>query len=174
MQSYVGELKKLASGTASEAVEHNREIKGSTFLVTNDPRRPLVHPKLDSLVPPLDFTPLDTASAALSRASQAYRAAFTRATDDPSTGSFVAVNSLLIGSEHTLTSDAGLPNRSWFKHLLYAPGFYTGYGVKTVPGVREAIEQKDWNLAGNEIVRISRALDAQAALLHRATADLNR
>ncbi|MCP4976372.1 MAG: folate hydrolase, partial [Maribacter sp.] len=60
--------------------------------------------------------------------------------------------------EHLLTSKEGLPRRSWYKHQIYAPGFYTGYGVKTLPGVREAIEQKDWKEAQEQIIKLSGTL----------------
>ena len=56
--------------------------------------------------------------------------------------SLAHLNRELIESERRLTNADGLPRRPWYKHLLYAPGVYSGYGVKTVPGVREAIEQK--------------------------------
>src|SRR2546428_5217710 len=72
-------------------------------------------------------------------------------------------------SERTLTSAEGLPRRPWFRHQLYAPGFYTGYGVKTMPGVREAIEQKNWKEADDQIGRVAQTLTAEAALLDRAT-----
>jgi N-acetylated-alpha-linked acidic dipeptidase len=81
-----------------------------------------------------------------------------------------ALDRLLIDSERSLTNAAGLPRRPWFKHLLYAPGVYTGYDVKTVPGVREAIELKRYQEADAEIVRVAEALTAQAALIDRATA----
>ena len=67
-----------------------------------------------------------------------------------------------------LTNDAGLPRRPWFKHLLYAPGVYSGYGVKTVPGVREGIEQKKYSEAEQEIVRVGKALQDEAALIDSA------
>jgi len=78
------------------------------------------------------------------------------------------VNLDLIRSERVLTDSAGLPNRPWFQHLLYAPGFYTGYGVKTIPGVREAIEQKQWTEANAQIARVSAALEKEADLLRQA------
>ena len=56
-----------------------------------------------------------------------------------------ALNRLLYSSERAFKYDPGLPKREWFKHLIYAPGFYTGYGVKTLPGIREGIEQKAWD-----------------------------
>ena len=79
------------------------------------------------------------------------------------------LNADLIRSERLLTDDRGLPNRPWFEHLLYAPGFYTGYGVKTIPGVREAIEQKQWAEADVQIQRVSAALEHEADLLQQAT-----
>jgi N-acetylated-alpha-linked acidic dipeptidase len=72
--------------------------------------------------------------------------------------------------EQALTTSEGLPRRPWFRHQIYAPGFYTGYGVKTVPGVREAIEQKQWNEANEEIVIVSKVLENYAADVDRAAA----
>ena len=73
-----------------------------------------------------------------------------------------------------MTDPAGLPRRAWYRHLLYAPGFYTGYSVKTLPGVREAIEQKLYDEAEAEVVRLARALDRETALVIAAAADLER
>ena len=67
-----------------------------------------------------------------------------------------------------LTNADGLPRRPWYKHLLYAPGVYSGYGVKTVPGVREGIEQKRYAEADQEIVRVAKALEDEAALIDSA------
>ena len=63
-----------------------------------------------------------------------------------------AFNQSLYKSEQQLLNEPGLPRRSWYKHVLYAPGYYTGYGVKTMPGIREAIEQRNWNEAQEQIV----------------------
>jgi N-acetylated-alpha-linked acidic dipeptidase len=79
---------------------------------------------------------------------------------------------LLIESERKLTASAGLPNRPWFKHQLYAPGFYTGYAVKTVPAVREAIEQKQWRQADEAIVVVAGVLRDEAALISSAATKL--
>jgi N-acetylated-alpha-linked acidic dipeptidase len=73
-----------------------------------------------------------------------------------------------------LTDPAGLPRRPWYRHLLYAPGYYTGYAVKTMPGVREAIEEKNYAEADAEIARVARALEREKALLEAASADLER
>ncbi len=71
-------------------------------------------------------------------------------------------------------SDAGLPRREWFKHQIYAPGFYTGYGVKTLPGVREAIEQKNWGEARDQVKVISKTFDAMSAQIEAAARKLSR
>jgi N-acetylated-alpha-linked acidic dipeptidase len=83
-----------------------------------------------------------------------------------------SLNELLLESERKLTSDEGLPGRPWFKHLIYAPGLYTGYGVKTVPGVREAIEVGKWQEADQQIVKAAAALDAEALLVDSAAQQL--
>jgi N-acetylated-alpha-linked acidic dipeptidase len=80
-----------------------------------------------------------------------------------------AVNELLYKSERVLTSDPGLPRRPWFKHQIYAPGFYTGYGVKTIPGVREAIEQKLWDEVEPQMKSATAALERLAAQVDAAT-----
>ncbi len=76
-------------------------------------------------------------------------------------------------SERKLTNAQGLPNRPWFKHQIYAPGFYTGYSVKTMPAVREAIESKQWKLADESIVLVAQVLQNEAELISEAAAKLS-
>ena len=85
-----------------------------------------------------------------------------------------ALDVILMSAEQALTRPEGLPVRPWFRHQVYAPGFYTGYGVKTLPGVREALEQRDWKLAEEQAVVEARTLDAFAAQIDRATALLEK
>jgi N-acetylated-alpha-linked acidic dipeptidase len=73
-----------------------------------------------------------------------------------------------------LTSEGGLPNRPWFKHQIYAPGFYTGYGVKTIPAVREALEQKQWKEAEDQIVRVGGVLRGMAGHVESIAIDLEQ
>ena len=82
------------------------------------------------------------------------------------------LNSQLIQTERALTSPEGLPNREWFKHQIYAPGFYTGYGVKTIPTVREAIEQKEWENADKNIAKVAVILDNFSELIDSAAVSL--
>ena len=133
-----------------EAKEQDPEITEGVYKALYDPKKQLVPP--DAPLPPyLNFAPLEQASDDLTRAADEYDKAVTAAGDNLSP----AVNEQLIQTERMLIDPAGLPNRPWFENLIYAPGFYTGYGVKTMPGVREAIEQKQWSSVDPQIERVA-------------------
>ena len=109
---------------------------------------------------PLDFAPLARELEALKRNSEKYDALLTAAMlrDNVDTARANTVNEALMKTERVLTRPEGLPNREWYKHQIYAPGFYTGYGVKTVPGIREAVDSKDWPLAKRETLVVEQCL----------------
>lgn len=173
VQRYVSELRSLATSEADEATERDAELRDSTFVITRDPRNPLLLPPAEAAVPHLEFAALENAADSLTRAAHRYDAVVKTAMQGNGSH-FAAANTELVRSERMFIAKAGLPNRPWYKHLLYAPGYYTGYGVKTVPGVREAIEQHEWPLANHEIERVSAALDAEAALVGRVAGTLSR
>jgi N-acetylated-alpha-linked acidic dipeptidase len=127
-------------------------------------------PQAEAVPPALNFAPIENAVAALTRAADRYKAAAARAGSDPAM--LRAVNARLIQSERQFIDEAGLPRRPWYRHLLYAPGFYTGYGVKTMPGVREGIEDKRYAEADAEAARVAAALMREAALIDEAAAQL--
>jgi N-acetylated-alpha-linked acidic dipeptidase len=176
VQTYLKELKALAQKTQEEIRERNREIEEGVFQATNDPKRPLVPPSIEAVPPHLNFAPLENAVDALTKSAADYGKAFDQANANGgaalASASLVQVNKLLVESERKLTNAEGLPNRPWFKHQLYAPGFYTGYAVKTVPAVREAIEQKRWKQADEAIVVVSGVLENEAALISSAAQKL--
>jgi N-acetylated-alpha-linked acidic dipeptidase len=176
VQTYVKELKALSQKTQDDIRERNREIEEGVFKATDDPRRPLVVPGVETVPPHLNFAPLENEAEELTRSAAEYRKAFEQASANGgsllASASLAEVNHLLIESERKLTNSEGLPNRPWFKHQLYAPGFYTGYAVKTVPAVREAIEQKQWKQADEAIVVVGRVLRDEAALISSAAAKL--
>jgi len=174
VREYTDQLETLAATEAAQIAETRRELADGTYRAIEDPRHPTQPPVSYALAPHLNFAPMQNGVDALTRAAKAYDSASTRALEAGRTADFNAVNADLITSEHLLTSPAGLPKRPWYKHLLYAPGLYTGYGVKTVPGVREAIEQKDWALADQQIVRVGAALQAEAALVQKAADALRK
>jgi N-acetylated-alpha-linked acidic dipeptidase len=161
---YDTQLKALADEMRAQARERDEEINEGVYKALYDPKKPMVPPPAEAIPPYLNFAPLDQASDDLTEAAHAFDKAFAAAGGDAPAG----LNADLIRSERLLTNSAGLPGRPWFEHLLYAPGMYTGYGVKTIPGVREAIEQKQWTEADKQIVRVSTALEHEAELLRRA------
>ena len=168
---YVEELKTLLAARRDEAVERNRQIDEGVFRAVTDPRSPRTAPERLELPPHLNFAPLDNAMVALRTAADRYDAAVAAARLD---GVAAGANETLLRVERALTSPEGLPRRPWYRHLIYAPGFYTGYGVKTMPGAREAIEQGYWDEADREIGRIAGRLAAAAGLIDQARAALLR
>ena len=169
IHTYVTEIKKLDADQRAEAKELNAEIDEGVYKALADPKKKMVPPVKEPIAPYLNFAPLDTAADDLTRAAEAYEKAFAASNTKAPAG----LNAKLIKTERLLTDSAGLPNRPWFENLVYAPGFYTGYGVKTIPGVREAIEQKRWAEADQQIVRAAKALQSEADLLDEAAKDLS-
>ena len=167
LQTYVKELKTLAQKSRDEIIERNRELEEGVFTAMTDPRVKFVAPAKEAIPPFLNFAPLDNATDALARASAEYRKALERAAANGGAAiakaSLAEVNQALIESEHKLTLEEGLPGRPWFKHFVDAPGQYTGYEAKTLPVVREAIEQKQWKEADAGIVITARVLETEAA-----------
>jgi len=170
VRGYIDELKKLDEDQRSEIVERNRELEEGAFTAAADPRLQFVPPPKDPVPPHLNFAPLENGIDALTRSAQRYDAVRQKATASNVQG----VNAKLIQSERDLTDSAGLPGRPWFRHMIYAPGFYTGYGVKTIPGVREAIEQKRWQEADEQIQRVGGILTKEADLLEEAASALSK
>ena len=128
----------------------------------------------------IEFAPLLDAQDSLSAAAARFEKAYTAWRDaggaaqeraqsgDGGAAALAEVNRRLMRAERVLMLRDGLENRPWFKHSLYAPGFYTGYGVKTMPGIREAIEQSEWGRVNGEIARVAEAVNAEAALVKEA------
>jgi N-acetylated-alpha-linked acidic dipeptidase len=177
VQLYLKELKALSEKARDDIRERNREIEDGVFKATEDPRQPLVAPSVDTVPPHLNFAPLEDAAEAVTHSAGEYRRALEHANVNNGAGlaaaSLAEVNHLLIESERKLTTQEGLPKRPWFKHQLYAPGYYTGYAVKTVPAVREAIEQKEWKQADEGIVVVAHVLQEEVALISSAAAKLS-
>ena len=119
----------------------------------------------------LDLAPLRSAIARLSSAADAYDKAASAATraDSAPRAALAELNRVLYSTERAFRHEAGLPKREWFKHLAYAPGFYTGYGVKTLPGIREGIEQKQWDEARSFVPIVAAAITKLAGEVDRAT-----
>jgi N-acetylated-alpha-linked acidic dipeptidase len=170
---YVQEVTKLAETERSSIEEQNRKVRERSWQLAADPTETFVAPALKPEAPYLNLSPLLNASAKLTTAAEKFDAAVVDAKNQSRLGSADTAQRLdaaLQTLEPSLTHDAGLPRRPWFVHMIYAPGFYTGYGVKTLPGVREAIEQHAWPEAEAQAVQAASAITRAASVLDRATA----
>jgi N-acetylated-alpha-linked acidic dipeptidase len=176
VQTYLKELKALAQKEADDIRERNKEIEEGVFKATFDPRHPLTAPPAETVPPHLNFAPMENATDALTRSAGEYKKALDQANAGGGSAlanaSIAEVNKMLMETERRLTNSEGLPNRPWFKHQLYAPGFYTGYAVKTVPAVRESIEAKKWKEADEAIAVVGKVLENEASLISSAAAKL--
>ncbi|HVA57258.1 MAG TPA: transferrin receptor-like dimerization domain-containing protein [Gemmatimonadaceae bacterium] len=176
VQRYTRELEQLRDERAATIGATNRAVAAGDYAVTSDPRDPTSAPAVEVPPPQFNFAPLLNAVDTLTQAAAAFEKAYgswTR-TSDTAEAVLRGVNEQLLKSERDLTSLDGLPKRPWYRHLLYAPGFYTGYGVKTMPGAREAIEQNEWSDVNAQIGRIADALMAEAALVNNTATALAR
>ena len=175
---YIDEVQKLAKDKRDQIIERNKQIDEGLFAATMDPRVPMIAPPREAVPPFLNFAPLDNGLAALQRTAELYDKALAQATENGGAALARAAlkdaNDQLIRVERALTLNEGLPNRPWFRNQIYAPGFYTGYGVKTLPAVRESIEQKEWKLADEEIVKVGKVLENAGEAIQGATAALSK
>jgi N-acetylated-alpha-linked acidic dipeptidase len=168
VRTYVTGVKKLTDTMRAEIKERNTEITDGVYKALEDPKKKRIAPEVETLPPYLNFAPLDQAMDDLTTAATEYDKAFmANAQKAPPD-----LNLQLIQSERVFLDPAGLPNRPWFQNMMYAPGFYTGYGVKTLPAARETIEQKQWKDADAQIARTAAAVEREAALLKSATQTL--
>jgi N-acetylated-alpha-linked acidic dipeptidase len=118
------------------------------------------HRASDAGLGSLDFVPAQAAAARFSAAAQrAY------AVQSAPSGELARLNLALRQTEAALLSDAGLPNRPWYRHTIFAPGELTGYAAVVLPGVNEAIDAQDRNLAAQQLQVLTQALNRAASVL---------
>ena len=165
----VEELKTLVGTERERSTTVNRLIEQKAFALAADPTKSSAVPEREAVAPTLDFAPLDAAIGRLKSSAQAYDSAAAVAVPPAKAE---RADSILQGAEQTLIDARGLPGRPWYRHMLYAPGMLTGYGAKTLPGIREAIESRRWAEAAEFIVRTAATLDALALKLDSARAAL--
>ena len=154
---YVTELEELAENMREETERNNGLLEDGAYAVALDPTKALGPPAHEEPVPYFNFAPLKNALERLQKAAAEYEYEMGD-NSEPSR----ELNKLLYTSERLLTREQGLTGRPWYKHQIYAPGFYTGYGVKTIPGVREAIEQREYGTVGMQVALAAEVLSAMA------------
>jgi N-acetylated-alpha-linked acidic dipeptidase len=169
LNGYLGELENLLDHTRQFDSIENQIIKDKRYLYAGDPKVNLLAPTPKDEVPFLNFSSLQNAVRELGKTTKLLFDSLETAkfSDDK----MEDINRGLYRAEQQLLSPDGLPGRPWYKHVIYAPGLYTGYGVKTLPGIREAIEQRDWKqaqiqieIASVQIIHLSNWLVALAPI----------
>lgn len=163
---YGKEVMALADSMREETKANNRLIENGMLKAAQDPTKTFIVPKPKDEVPFLNFAPLQNALAKLTESAKAFQSAAKG--KQVSAAKQAEIDRLLYMTERSLTRSQGLPRRDWFRHQIYAPGFYTGYGVKTLPGIREAIEQRNWKEAGEQINIAAATIENFAAEIDRA------
>jgi N-acetylated-alpha-linked acidic dipeptidase len=164
----LAQIEKQVAAMREHAVTVDKLLDAHAFMLAADPTHAAVDPPREDAVPALDFSAMDTAVAKLKASAETYDTAL--ATASPSPAAAAKLDAVLMSVEHALTDAHGLPGRPWYQHLIYAPGVLTGYGSKTLPGIREAVESRRWTEAQAYIVRTAAALDAARARIDAATA----
>jgi N-acetylated-alpha-linked acidic dipeptidase len=168
---YVKEVIKLGDDLREETQEKNRQIIDKTLELVLDPAKPYVIPTPKPAVPHLNFAPLENALTRLQESTRKYGEslkAFSNSGKALPAENRKALNALLLGVERVLIREEGLPGRPWYKHQIYSPGFYTGYSVKTLPGIREAIEERNWKEAEAQVAIVARVLELYSGQIDQA------
>ena len=170
--AYDDEVHKLIDGMREKSRELDTLLDDGSYRFAEDPRQPRAAPARADEVPNLDFAPLDAAVARLKTSAAGFDAAYARVAmaGGPANAARLRLNAALGGLEQALTDPRGLPGREWYRHMLYAPGLHTGYGVKTLPGIREALEERRWSEANRYIGVVAHSLNAYSERLDRAIA----
>ena len=164
---YVTELKALLDNTRTETEQENNMIGDKLYDIAKDSKNNFQSPKMKDVVPYLNFSDLENAMIQLKEAADKFQKQYNSAIQLPA-DKRNELNVILFKVERSLINDNGLPRRPWYKHMIYAPGYYTGYGVKTLPGIREAIEQRNWKEAQENIEIVSKTLEAYTQQVQHA------
>ncbi|HEV2269703.1 MAG TPA: transferrin receptor-like dimerization domain-containing protein [Steroidobacteraceae bacterium] len=173
LDRYVAELHKELDGERKATERQHELLAADAYRLAADPARPVAPPERLSDVPNIDLTPLDQAAKRLQQSARAYEAAYDACA---SAGLSIPpnrlreINALLATMEQRLLAAAGLPGRPWYRNMMQAPGELTGYEPKTIPAVREALEARNWSVAGQYALTTAQVLDAYRAQLDRLTA----
>ena len=157
IDGYAKDLQTVTDNLRETTLLENTALINNYYVLAKNPTAPLLPPVARKEVPFLDFSPLQNALTELEKTTTALQVIAAKLKDTPA--AWANWNKKMYQAEQQLLSEKGLPRREWYRHTLYAPGFYTGYGVKTLPGVREAIEQRDFIEAQEQIKVLAGAIE---------------
>jgi N-acetylated-alpha-linked acidic dipeptidase len=170
---YLDEVKKLADTTRDAANTQKRLLGSNAYELAADPTKPHKPPTPFTASPPMNFAALESAVAKLKTSSAAFDTALATKGEGLSKAQRAKLNAVVKPLDQSLLRPEGLPGRPWYMNMVYAPGRFTGYGAKTLPGVREAIEERRFDDAQKYVGITGQALDAYAGELDKATAVIN-
>jgi N-acetylated-alpha-linked acidic dipeptidase len=166
---YAAELKTQIDNMRSSTEVQNRMINEKLFDLAGDPKKKIAPPKIQAPVPFLNFSELDNALTQLKNSVEELQKLYPKAVQLPAEKQ-KQLNILLYTTERKLLQEKGLPRRNWYRHQVYAPGYYTGYGVKTLPGIREGIEERQWPEAQENIGVVTQTLQSYTSHIHEINA----
>jgi N-acetylated-alpha-linked acidic dipeptidase len=169
VNDYAMEVKTLLENSRKDVEIESKMIKEKLFNLAKDPEKVYGPPPAKEAVPFLNFSNLENELVQLKNASEEFQELYKKATQLP-TDKQNELNTILYKVERSLMWEKGLPRRSWYKHQIYAPGYYTGYGVKTLPGIREGIEERRWNEAQEYIEIVAKTLKGYIKQVNAANA----
>jgi N-acetylated-alpha-linked acidic dipeptidase len=172
VKKFLSNVQELLETNQAEIKEQNAEIEDGVFEAISDPTKPLQPPPIEKFPPYFNFAPLQNALSELQESADKLSAVWTKAQDSGwklPASSITRINQLMMESGPALTDAAGLPHRPWFKNMIYAPGAYTGYEAKPLPGVLEAMDRKDWAEAQSQIPREAEALRRETKIVDEIT-----
>ena len=174
VSTYLTEVKKLADDRRTEDRKREKLLKDGAFRLASDPLKPVGPAAAEATTPHIELAALEDAVDKLKAAATAYDAAYADKGVKLDPVRREKLNAQLRDIDQLLLDDRGLPGRTWYRHMIYAPGRFTGYGAKTLPGVREAIEERRFDDANVYAGRIAKVLDAYSARLDAARATIER
>jgi N-acetylated-alpha-linked acidic dipeptidase len=169
VNDYAAEVKTLLDNSRIETEQQNKLVKDKLFDLAKDPTKQYKLPEAKEEVPYLNFSSLENELVQLKAASEEFLKLYSKAQDLP-VDKRNLLNTILYKAERSLTQPGGLPRRNWYRHQIYAPGYYTGYGVKTLPGIREGIEEKHWKEAQDNIEIVAKTLQSYRQQVQAANA----
>ena len=170
---YLDEVKKLDTATREEGRAQARLLASGAYGLAADPTLGHAPPTALAQSPPLDFAALETAVAKLKTSASAFDTALAAKGAGLTKVQKARLDAVIRPLEQSLLREEGLPGRPWYMNMVYAPGRFTGYGAKTLPGVREAIEERRFDDAQKYVGLTGLALGAYAGRLDAATAIVN-
>jgi N-acetylated-alpha-linked acidic dipeptidase len=169
VNDYATELKTLLETMRTQTDMENKLIKEKLYDLARDPQKTEQSPAAKDAVPFLNFSDLDNVLMQLKNSAEEFERLYPKAVQLPAAKQ-QQLNAILYKAERSLIQDKGLPRRPWYKHQVYAPGYYTGYGVKTLPGIREGIEERHWKEAQDNIEIVAQTLQAYTQHVNEAIA----